>query len=158
MDDGIKVGRPPGPVFLHPSNIRLVRPLKNTIARNVIPLFLYVFLDPSQYITIVDACLLQQRRQVVDAEVAVWASVTLSVARWMFGQDLLAREWGVTSAPAISVATDIAIHVANVVFIVFVKLIIRLELKGLAPKDEAVLHGKSNAFNEKGVLKTTKVL
>jgi len=88
----------------------------------------------------------------------IWASVTLSATWGVFCQDLLAREWGIASTPASSVTTDIAVHVANVVFIVFVELVVCLKLKRLAPKYETVLHGKPNAFEEKRVLETTEVL
>lgn len=81
----------------------------------------------------------------------------LPAPRGVFGQDLLAAEGGVPSAPADRVAADVPVRVPDVVPVFLVEGVVGHELERLAPEDQAVVEAEPDALQEEGVLQTAVV-
>ena len=92
MDNSIQFCSRPAAVLLHSLEFRLVRRFEHAIACYVVTFPVNVFLDTVQHFPLVDAARLQEGDQVVNAEVSVGASVTLTRTGRMLRQDLLTRE------------------------------------------------------------------
>lgn len=90
MDDCIQVRLTPRAILFHPLDVCLVRPLKHSVASNVISLFFHIFSHTAQEIFIVDTCRLKQCGKVVNGEMSVWASVGLASAGGTFRENSLA--------------------------------------------------------------------
>lgn len=112
-----------------------MRPFEDAVAGNVVSFLFHVFFYPPQDIAVVHPGCLEQVCEVVDAEVAVGASVGFARAGRVFGEDFLAGEGGVAAAAAGGVSADVAVGVADVVAVVFVEGVVGDELEGLAPED-----------------------
>lgn len=116
----------------------LVRPLEYTIAGDMVSLLLDVLLDASQNISVVDACRLQQRREVVHIKVPIRTAMALTAPRWMLGEDLLTRVGRISSSTPCGITTDVTIGMSNVVPVFFVERVVCDELESLPPEDEAI--------------------
>ena len=92
MHDRIQLTRRPRPLILDPPQLRLVRILKHTVTRDVIPLLIvrHVLSHSPEHIPIVDPRGLEQRDEVIGAEVPVRTPVRLVTSGRVLGQDLLA--------------------------------------------------------------------
>ena len=88
---------------------------------------------------------------------AIRAPVALATTRRMLRQDLLARKGRIAASAPSSVAADIAIRVTDIVAVFFVEGVVGDEAEGVAPEDEAVVHGEAEAFEEEGVLQAAEV-
>lgn len=115
-------------------------------------LLLFVFSYPVQNRTVVDTDLLQQRRQVLQVEVAVRAPMRLTGTRRVFCQDLLTAERTVTAASPVGVAAHIAIDVPDVVPVLLVEGIIGNLVEGRAPEHQTLLERKADTLQEERVL------
>lgn len=89
MDYCIKIRGFPVPVLLDLLKLAFVGPFKDSIAGDMVSLFVYVFLDTPENISIVDTCRLQQAGQIVNTEVPVGTSMAFSAAGRMLCEYLL---------------------------------------------------------------------
>lgn len=158
MHNRIQLPRRPAALLLHLLQLRLVRPLKHPITRDMEPLPLHILLDPSEHIPITHPRRLQQARQVVDAEMAVRTSVRLARAGGMFRQYFLAREGCIPPPAARRVAAHVAVHVPDVVAVLLGELVVGVVLEAGAPEADAVVEGEADALEEEGVLQAAEVL
>ena len=158
MHDNIQIRRAPAPILPHPLQLPLMRPLKHSVARNMIPFLLHILFDAPQHLPIVHPRRLQQRREVVDAEMPVRTAMALATSRRMLRQDFLARKGRISAAPPQRVATHVAVRVAHVVAVLFVEGVVGDEAEGAAPEEQAVLKGETQALEEERVLQAAEVL
>lgn len=157
MYDSVQLRSRPAAVLFDSLQLSFVGPIEHAVASDVVSLPLYVLLHASQKVPIVDACCLQERQEIVQAEVPVGTAMALARAGRMFCQDLLTREWRVAPAPTDGISANISMCMADVVPVFLVEGLIRDELEGVSPKDEAFLQRKADALEEERVLQSTKV-
>lgn len=158
MHNGIQLPRRPAPLLLDPLQLPLMRPLKNPITRNMEPLPLHILPHPPQHIPITHPRRLQQARQILDAEMAVRASMRLPSTGGVFGQDLLARERRIAPPPPRGVPADVPVRVPDVVAVLLVEDVVGVVLEALPPEEDAVVEGQPEAFEEERVLQPREVL
>lgn len=84
MDDDVQIRRSPCPIFFDSLDVSFMRPFKYPVARNMIPLLLNILPNAPDDIPVVDSCSLQQRRKIVNAEVAIRTAVTFSTSWRVF--------------------------------------------------------------------------
>lgn len=92
MDDRIKSCGFPAIICLGLLKLARMCPFEDAVAGDMVPLFLYIVLYSPQDFPVGDAYILQQAKQIVDAEVPVGTSMAFSAAWRMLRKDLLARE------------------------------------------------------------------
>ena len=139
MYDSVQLGSRPAAVLFDSLQLGFVGPIEHAVTSDVVPLPLYVFLHPPQKVPIVDARCLQEREEIIQAEMPVGTAMAFARARRMFGQNLLTREWRVAAASTDGISADISIGMADVVPVFLVEGLVRDEFEGLPPKDEAFL-------------------
>ena len=142
----------PGPVLLAIPNVPFMHPFEHPVACNMIPLPIYILLDSSKHMTVTNTRSLQQGRQVLNAEMTIWATMTFATAGRVLGQDFLAGIRRVTSSATVGVTTHVAIGMTDIITIFLVEGVVRYQSKGLPPKDQAVFHREPKTFKEKCVL------
>ena len=159
MDDDIQLRRGPAAVLLDALQLGAMRPLEDAVARDVEALLVHVLADAAQHVAVGDARRLQQGGQVVGAEMAVRAPVTLAAAGRVLGQDLLAREGRVPAAAAAQgVAADVAVRVPHVVAVLLGEGVVGDEAEGPPPEEQAVLEREAESLEEERVLQPAEVL
>ena len=92
MHDRIQLTRRPRPLLLDPPQLSLMRIFKHPVTRDMIPLLIlrHILSHSPEHIPIVDPRGLEQRDEIVGAEVPVRTAMRLVASGRVLGQDLLA--------------------------------------------------------------------
>ena len=139
-------------------DLRLVCPLKDSVASDVVSLLLNIFLDSSKQVTIMDTCCLEHARQIVNTEVSIGASMGFASSWWMLGQDLLTRVRRVATTTAVGVSSNIAINMAHVIPVLLIEGIVCDLIEGLTPEHQAIFQVKTDTLQEEGILQSSEML
>ena len=136
-----------------------MRMLEHPVASDVIPfpLWSHILSHPSEHVSVVDSCGLEQRYEIIRTKMPIRTSMRLAASGRMLGQDLLAREGGVTPASSYRIAADVAIRMAHIVLVLLVEFIVGFLLEACAPEDQAVFEGQANALEKERVLQSAIV-
>lgn len=145
------------PLLLSPLHLPPVRPFKHTITSDMKPFPIHILLYPPQHLPIPNPRPLQQRRQILHAEMPIRTAVRLPRAGRMLRQDLLATIRRVAAAPPVRVAADVAVRVPDVVAVFLVEGVVGDEAEGGAPEAQAFVERQADAFEEEGVLQAAEV-
>jgi hypothetical protein len=119
---------------------------------------LLVFLNASEDRLVCDADLLEESREVLDAEMTVWASMCLTWARLMLHEDLLAAVGTVPVSSSVTISAYIAVGVSHIISILLVEHIVGDFAEGASPEDQALLERESDPFEEQSVLESPIML
>lgn len=101
---------------------------------------------------------LKERDEIVDREVAIGATVSLTRSRSIVVEDLLARVRRITPISTVRITTDITVGVANIVSVPGVEFTLGESSESLTPEHNALVEGETDTLQEKGILKTAKML
>lgn len=146
MRDGLIIlGLPPG-LLLGPLDLLLMGPLKHSVTRDVESRGGHVVPDSLEDISLRDARGLQERGEIVDAEMPVGTTVAFPGARLVFGEDLLAGERRVATTTPVGVPADVAVRVPHVVPILFVERVVRDQLEAGSPEHKALFEAEAESF------------
>jgi hypothetical protein len=95
---------------------------------------------------------LEECREVLNAEMPVWASMCLAGARLVLHEDLLAAVWTVSVSSSVAISAYIAVGVSHVIPVLFVEYIVGNFRERASPEEQALLERESDAFQEESVL------
>ena len=152
MDNRVQIGLAPCTILLDLLDLALVRPLKDSVTGNVVPLLAHVFAHYAENFLVMDTCGLKQANKIVNRIMAIRASMRLANTRVVIAQDLLARVWGIATATTVYITTNITIGMANVVLVLGVEFVVRLAFEGLPPEDDTLLQRETDALQEERIL------
>lgn len=157
MQNRVELRAIPSAVLLDLLDLVAVLVLKHAVARNMVPLPLYIVAHLVERLPVVHTRLLEQTNQVVWRESAVGAAVRLARSWQRFRRQLLTRVRRVALATPVGVASYIAVGVANVVAVLLVELLVGDELEAAPPEYETFFQVEADAFEEECVLQTSKM-
>jgi hypothetical protein len=128
------------------------------IASKMVLHLLFVLLNPSENIVILDPYRCQQIGQVLYGEMPIWTAVRLARSRRMFCQDLLAAERAIPVSSPIGITAHIPVCVTYVISVHLVEVVVRDRIESLSPEGEAFFQIESDTFQEESVLQPSIVL
>lgn len=138
VNDSIEVGLIPRSVFLDFLDLRLVRPLEDSVAGDMIASLLDILFYAAENILVVYSGGLKEYDQIVHRKVSVWTAMGLANTGSRLAQDLLTRIGRIPSASAVGISTHITVSVADIVLVSGVELIVRKALERLTPEDDTL--------------------